>query len=771
MTRPVTTIQRARLLIKGVVQGVGFRPFIYQLAHDFSLNGWVLNSSKGVVIEVEGITEDVNGFIKEIEIKPPPLALIESLECEVLPPAGYESFIIKSSLQEDEKFLLISPDISICDDCLRELFDPKDGRYRYPFINCTNCGPRFTIIEDIPYDREKTTMKKFKMCERCQKEYDDPANRRFHAQPNACADCGPKLTLVRSRELGVGSEEINSDDLVKGTITLLKKGRIVAIKGLGGFHLACDAENDEAISRLRERKRRFGKPLAVMMSDIDTVKKFCFVNEKEEKLLLSYRRPIVLLKMFPSSTISDLVAPNNNYLGVMLPYTPLHYLILKESNMVLVMTSGNLSEEPIAFENDEAMERLGDIADYFLLHDRDVYSRYDDSVARVSDGKEVMIRRARGYAPLPIHLPFESKEILACGPELKNTFCLTKGKHAFISQHIGDMENQDTLEHFEQTLALYKRLFRIEPKIIAYDLHPEYLSTKFAKSLEGMKLIGVQHHHAHIVSCMVENGIEDKVIGVSFDGTGYGTDGTIWGGEFLVADWKSFERYAHLRYVPMPGGEGAIKKPYRMALGYLYSFFGGKIEELDIDFLKGLDEVELKNIRIQIEKDLNSPMTSSCGRFFDAVSALVGVCDVVDYEGQAAIELEMVAQADVDERYDFKLEENSRKTQLSSLIVDTKPIIMGVIDDLKIGLSNSEISAKFHNTVAAFVIAVCNKLREEKGINKVVLSGGVFQNLFLSNKLMRELRDKGFKVYFQRKVPCNDGGISLGQAVIANFSV
>jgi len=762
VTRPISIIQRARLLIKGIVQGVGFRPFIYQLAHDFSLNGWVLNSSRGVIIEAEGTTDDVNGFIKEIETKSPPLALIESIECEILPPAGYESFIIKSSLQEDKKFLLISPDISICDDCLRELFDSKDRRYRYPFINCTNCGPRFTIIEDIPYDREKTTMKKFKMCERCQKEYDDPANRRFHAQPNACADCGPSLELV-------GSERaiIKCKDPVMETIELLKEGHIVAIKGLGGFHLACDAQNDEAVSRLRERKRRFGKPLAVMMSDIDTVKKHCFVNEKEEKLLLSYRRPIVLLKMFPSSTISDLVAPNNTYLGAMLPYTPLHCLILKESNMVLVMTSGNLSEEPIAFENDEAMERLGDIADYFLLHDRGIYSRYDDSVARVSDGKEVMIRRARGYAPFPIHLPFELKPVLACGPELKNTFCLTKGKYAFVSQHIGDMENMETLEHFEETLALYKRLFRIEPEIVAYDLHPEHLSTKFAKSLKGVELVGVQHHHAHTVGCMVENGIEDKVIGVSFDGTGYGTDGTIWGGEFLIADWKGFERYAHLRYVPMPGGEMAIKKPYRMALGYLYNLFGSNFGDFNMGFLKGLDEIELRNIKVQLNKGLNSPTTSSCGRFFDAVSALIGLCDVVDYEGQAAIELEMTAKEGIDEGYDYSLE----KSQSSPLIVDTKPIIEGIIDDLKNGLSNSVISAKFHNTIAAFVIAVCDRAREEKGINKVVLSGGVFENLFLSNKLIQKLRNDDFEVYPQKKVPCNDGGISLGQAVIANFSV
>ncbi len=771
MARMVLPTQRARLLIKGVVQGVGFRPFIYQLAHNLSLNGWVLNSSKGVVVEVEGSSANIDDFIEAIKTKAPPLACIESLEYKLLPLVGYESFIIKSSLEEDEKFLLISPDISICDDCLQEMFEPKDRRYRYPFINCTNCGPRFTIIEDIPYDREKTTMKKFKMCECCRAEYENPASRRFHAQPNACADCGPKLTLVRSRELGVGSEKINSDDPIKETIELLREGYIVAIKGLGGFHLACDAENDEAVTTLRKRKRRHGKPLAVMVSDIDAVKKHCSVSEEEEKLLLTPQKPIVLLKKLSDPTISDSVAPNNDYLGVMLPYTPLHCLLLRESNMVLVMTSGNLSEEPIAFENEEAMHRLGNIADYFVLHDRDICSRYDDSVVRVLNGEEAMIRRARGYAPFPIYLPFESKPILACGPELKNTFCLTKEKYAFVSQHIGDMENLDTLEHFEETLALYKRMFRIEPEIIAHDLHPDYLSTKFAKSLENTKFVGVQHHHAHIVSCMVENGIEDKVIGVSFDGTGYGTDGTIWGGEFLVADWRGFERCAHLRYVPMPGGEGAIKKPYRMALGYLCSFFESEFEELDIDFLKRLDEIELKNIRIQIEKGLNSPMTSSCGRLFDAVSALMGIRDVVDYEGQAAIELEMVAQADVDEKYDFKLEEDSEKSQSPLLIVDTKPIIEGVIDDLKIGLSNSEISAKFHNTVAAFVIAVCNKLREEEGIDKVALSGGVFQNLLLSNKLMRELRYKSFEVYFQRKVPCNDGGISLGQAIIANFSV
>jgi hydrogenase maturation protein HypF len=810
---------RRHILVKGVVQGVGFRPFIYQLANQYKLAGWVLNSSEGVVIEAEGNLNKVEAFIQDIKLKAPPLAKIESIKAEDIVPDGSTKFEIRHSLSEAGKFILVSPDIATCDDCLRELFDPRDRRYRYPFINCTNCGPRFTIIEDIPYDRPKTTMKKFKMCPDCQREYDDPANRRFHAQPNACPVCGPSLELRANKNLlessgGRGQEaekslttlhpgvrtphseiedafpRLECTDPIKETIKLLKAGKIVAIKGLGGFHLACDAENEEVVERLRHRKHRYGKPLAIMLADIEAVREHCYLSQEEIKVLLSPQRPIVLLRRRERSTVAPSVAPVNNYLGVMLPYTPLHHLLLKESGMALVMTSGNLSEEPIAMENQEALIRLKEIADYFLLHNRDIYSRYDDSVVRVFEHNMIFIRRARSFAPYPIHLPFQAKQILATGPEQKNTFCLTKENYAFLSQHIGDMENFETLEHFKTTLQLYKRLFRIEPKIVAYDLHPEYLATKFAHELRGVELIGVQHHHAHIVSCLVEHNFKGPVIGVSFDGTGFGPDGTIWGGEFLIADWKNFQRVGHLRYVPMPGGELAIKRPYRMALGYLLSFYSENLADLSLELLARISSEETTLVKQQIAKGINSPLTSSCGRLFDAVASLVGVRDIVAYEGQAAIELEMIANERIRESYPFKIKSreevlasgsklmtkgklvsgNRRLKTNSSLIVDTEPIIQGVILDLQKGVDKSIIAGKFHQTVVNFISQACCRLREKTGIKTVALSGGVFQNMILAQKSKELLEKEGFTVLYQKQVPCNDGGISLGQVTVANFT-
>jgi len=761
--------KKFKIVVKGVVQGVGFRPFIYQLAHSHELKGWVLNSSRGVIIEVEGEDRQLEAFVKNIEAKAPPLAKVESVDVEELPLEGFKSFSIKHSLEEKEQFLLISPDISICDDCLKELFDPNDRRYRYPFINCTNCGPRFTIIKDIPYDRPKTTMKKFKMCPICQDEYDNPSNRRFHAQPNACPTCGPELQLIQMKE-GEGrrekGEEVKCQDPINETIKLLREGKIVAIKGLGGFHLACDAENEEAVQLLRKRKKRYGKPLAVMIHDIDQIKEHCEVTKDEEKFLMSPQRPIILLRRKPASNIAYSVAPDNKYLGVMIPYTPLHYVILKESKMVLVMTSGNISEEPIAMENDEAIRRLGHIVDYFLMHNRDIYSRYDDSVARVFRGELMMIRRARSFAPFPIHLPFNAKPILATGPELKNTFCLTKDNYAFISQHIGDMENLETEEHFKTTLELYKQLFRIEPEIVAYDLHPEYLSTKYAKSLKNVKFVGVQHHFAHIVSCMAENQVKDKVIGISFDGLGYGTDGNIWGSEILIADWKDFNRAAHFRYVPMPGGAAAIKKPYRMAFGYLYSFFGDSYENFKIEYLKNLDETEKNIMKKQIDNNINAPLTSSCGRLFDAVSSLCRIRDEVFYEGEAAIDLEMLADENNTESYPFQIKPASEEDEPA--IIDTQPIIESVITDLENKVPVSTIAARFHNTMVECIYQICKQIRETQGIEKVALGGGVFQNLYLLERTIDKLSEEGFHVYYHKKVPTNDGGISLGEAVVAN---
>jgi len=558
----------AKIKVWGVVQGVGFRPFVYRLAQEHNLKGWVRNTSGSVEIEVEGDKETLKAFLTNFKAKAPPRAHIEKIETAFYPPKGYTKFEIRQSLSQERKYQLVSPDIATCEDCKEEIFSPTDRRFHYPFTNCTNCGPRFTIIEDIPYDRPKTTMHEFKMCPECQKEYDDPLNRRFHAQPNACPKCGPSLELVD----GDGNL-VECSDIIKTASKLIKTGNILAIRGLGGFQLACDATNKQAVNLLRSRKRRPAKPLAVMITSIEEVRKHCIISNEEQELLQSPECPIVLLKWKrKSSNISPVVASNLKYLGVMLPYTPLHHLLLDEVGVPLVMTSGNLSEEPIAKDNDEALRRLRGIADYFLIHNRDIYARYDDSVYMVENGKSQAIRRARGYAPYPIFLPFKSKQILACGAELKNTFCLTKDKHAFLSQHIGDMENEETLEHYENTIELYKKLFRIEPEIIAYDMHPEYLSTKYALqagSEQKLSLIPVQHHHAHIVSCMVENGVEEPVIGIAFDGTGYGTDGTIWGGEFLLADWHNFQRIGHLEYVPLPGGAAAIKKPYRMALSYL----------------------------------------------------------------------------------------------------------------------------------------------------------------------------------------------------------
>ena len=748
-----------------MVQGVGFRPFVYRLAQQHNLKGWVRNTSGSVEIEVEGDEETLNKFLADLEAKAPPMAHIEKVEATFHPVKGYTDFEICQSLSQKGKYQLVSPDIATCEDCRREIFCPTDRRFRYPFTNCTNCGPRFTIIEDIPYDRPKTTMHKFEMCPECQQEYDDPLDRRFHAQPNACPECGPSLELVDGN-----GNSIECNDVIKTSGELLKAGKILALRGLGGFHLACDATNEEAINLLRSRKRRPSKPLAVMVATLEDIEEQCLASPEERKLLQSPQCPIVLLRWkHNSSSISPAIAPNIKYLGVMLPYTPLHHILLREVGLPLVMTSGNLSEEPIAKDNEEALRRLGGIADYFLLHNRDIFARYDDSVYIVEDKPQV-IRRARGYAPYPIFLPFKSKQILACGAELKNTFCLTKDEHAFLSQHIGDMENEETLEHFENTIELYKKLFRIEPEIMAYDMHPEYLSTKYALqagSERGLSLISVQHHHAHIVSCLVENEVEGPVIGVAFDGTGYGTDDTIWGGEFLLADWLSFQRVGHLEYVPLSGGEAAIKKPYRMALSYLYTLLGEGFSLEGLPFSK-LNPTELEIIRQQLRRGINCPLTSSAGRLFDAVSALVGVRKEIDYEAQAAIELEMLAPNEVGE-FDAKSYPFCIVEQQGMKVVKLGELISTIVQDVKNEVPVPIISLKFHNTMAQIILRMCKLIAEETGIAQVALSGGVFQNRLLLKLAITALQREGFSVLTHHLVPCNDGGISLGQAVIANF--
>ena len=757
----------ARICVRGVVQGVGFRPFVYQLATKYNLKGWVCNTSEDVKIEVEGETEAIEHFLLALREQAPPQASIEDITIQhpVATHKKYQDFKIHRSVAEAGKYQLISPDIATCNDCLREVFSPDNRRYRYPFTNCTNCGPRFTIIEDIPYDRPRTTMRRFQMCPECRREYDDPLNRRFHAQPNACPRCGPTLEL-----LDVDGSPVNVDDVITATSQLLREGKIIAIKGLGGFLLACDATNETAINLLRQRKMRPFKPLAIMVSSIEEAKKHCYVNQEEEKLLTSPHSPIVLMKWKAGSPVSPAVAPNLEFLGVMLAYTPLHHILLSETGLPLVMTSGNLSEEPIAKDNDEAVKRLSRIVDYFLTHNRDIYARYDDSVTMVERGTSQLIRRARGYAPYPIHLNFNSQQILGCGAELKNTFCLTREKYAFLSQHIGDLENMETLEHFTNTITLYKKLFRIEPDIIAYDLHPDYLATKYARALAtesaDSRLVPVQHHHAHIVSGMVDNGLESPVIGVALDGTGYGTDGNIWGGEFLVADFQGFTRMGHLEYLPLPGGALAIKKPFRTAIGYLLSLLGETALKLDLPFLKGVDSMEITIIQQQTEKKLNSPLTSSCGRLFDAVSALIGVRGEVEYEAQAAVELEMLAGNEATETgsYPFYVTEQDGLS-----LVQLQDLFSAIIHDLQGDTTQAIISARFHNTIARMIRELCQVISDKTGITRVVLSGGVFQNRLLLRKTVSLLEASGFEVFTHRQVPCNDAGISLGQAVIANF--
>jgi hydrogenase maturation protein HypF len=771
-------MERRHAHVTGVVQGVGFRPFVYTLAKRLALTGWVLNNSQGVDIEVEGPAADLDRFLAALRGEAPPLAHIESVAVTLVAPQGDAEFTIRES-QSLPGATLVSPDVCICDDCLRELFDPNDRRYLYPFINCTNCGPRFTIIQDVPYDRPMTTMRVFPMCDDCRREYRDPTNRRFHAQPNACWKCGPN---VRFQILNFKSQNSNEGrEAIEDARQWLANGKIVAVKGIGGFHLACDATADEAVAELRRRKGRVDKPFALMMPDAETVGQFCELNEHEQSLLTSRQRPIVLLRARPNTAISSLVAPGQNTLGVMLPYSPLHYLLLTTDRRpqtaipntrylpALVMTSGNYSEEPIATLNDEALERLATLADAFLLHNRDIHARCDDSVTQVFSGAELPLRRSRGYAPYPVKLAMELRPTLACGGELKNTFCLANGRHAFLSPHIGDLENYETLASYEAMIEHLKRLFRVEPEIIAYDLHPNYLSTQYALKVASRKSQGtsvifdlrpVQHHHAHIAACMAENGVSGPVIGAALDGTGYGADGRIWGGEFLVADFADFTRAFHLEYLPLPGSEAAIRKPWRIAVGY------AEVLGLDIaglPFLKNVNDEELRICRQQASKGLNAPLTSSMGRLFDCVAALANVRGEVTYEGQAAMELEQLSivnsQLSIGQGYLFGLRDGE---------ITVKSLLAEVIDDVRRGVAAGEIGAKFHHTIAEMILVVCQRISEQTGLREVALSGGVFQNVTLLGLTVPLLRDAGLMVYTHSLVPPNDGGIALGQAVVAN---
>jgi len=743
-----------RLNVNGSVQGVGCRPFVYQLARRYGLKGEVSNTASGVSIHVEGAADALDGFARELSEKGPPLSLVTEMRVEAETLRHFRDFSIAESRGDAAMETLISPDVSVCADCLRELFDPRDRRYRYPFINCTNCGPRYTIIDDIPYDRPHTSMKHFAMCGDCLAEYRDPMNRRFHAQPNACPVCGPRVSLF-TRE----GAAIDAADPIAAAAEALRSGRIAAVKGLGGFHLAADARNPEAVARLRERKRREEKPFALMSMDLGRIRDYAWVGPEEEALLTSPQRPIVLLRKRLPEVLAPEVAPGNRFLGVMLPYTPLHYLLLSMDFTALVMTSGNLSEEPIAIENADAFKRLSDLADVFLVHDRDIYLRSDDSILRRAAGETRLIRRSRGYVPRPVFLKDRFPPVLAVGAELKNTVCLIRGDRAFLSQHIGDLENPATLDFFEQTIGHMKRILEIEPEIIAHDLHPDYLSTRWAES-QAASRVAVQHHHAHIVSCLAENRVDGPVIGLSFDGTGYGPDGTIWGGEVLLAEARGFRRLAHLATVPMPGAASAVREPWRMALAYLWAAFGEAAWGLHTDILRRIPREKTSAIAEMIRTGLNSPRTSSLGRLFDGVAALVGLGDRVSFEGQAAMALEMASAESPHPAYPVDWSPGSQAIPVS-------PIIRGVVGDLDRGIPAAVIGSRFHRTLIELFTGIADGLRKETGVGRAALSGGVFQNTLLLAGLKQGLEAIGFQVFTHRQVPANDGGISLGQAVSA----
>jgi hydrogenase maturation protein HypF len=781
--------------IQGIVQGVGFRPFVYNLASELKITGFVSNTSEGVIITAEG--ENLSRFIERIRQEAPPLSRIMKMEIGPAETGGFTEFLILQS-SEAGSFTLISPDISTCDACCEELFDRSDRRYLYPFINCTNCGPRYSITKAVPYDRKNTTMQGFALCEQCLSEYHTPRDRRFHAQPNACPVCGPAVTLLDSSGKDIGSAEP-----IKEAINLLKKGKIVAVKGLGGFHIACDALNAEAVARLRTEKRKNNKPFALMAPDMESIRKYSYVSQEEEELLLSPQRPVVLLEKKQPASLPGMIAPKNQYLGFMLPYTPLHHLLFHypltdHSSPIthhcfdaLVMTSGNLSEEPIIISNEEAAEKLSGIVDAFLVHNRDIFMRVDDSVMRVrgkaagvrrSEGSKLIagatalplvpnaipyfLRRSRGYAPEPIPLMTDGPDLLGCGADMKNTFALLRGNYAIVSQHMGDMENYETVRFFEETLENLKAVYRAEPVAVVHDLHPGYFSANWALSYgekQNLRTIAIQHHYAHIGSVMAEHGLTNKVIGVAFDGNGYGPDGTLWGGEFLVADTRGFKRAGHLKQVPLPGGEQSVKEPWRMALSYLKDAFGSDLMQFlePTGFIGKYGKKKISDILQIADKRHFSPLSSGAGRLFDAVSALIGICDLNTFEGEASIALESSSISGIDEEYpvDIHLDDH--------IEIDFAHTLINIVSDLSRNVDRGIISAKFHNTVAMTIIRVVLKLSLMNNIQSVALSGGVFQNLYLFEKAATGLRSEGLTVYANEKVPCNDAGISLGQVFLA----
>ncbi len=776
---------RNQIVVTGTVQGVGFRPFIARTATTLGLAGFVTNTPEGVQIEVQGPPERLEAFLEALRQSPPPLARIQSIESKSIAILDEASFVIAPSRSGAGTTTMISPDIAPCAACAAELLDPQDRRHRYPFINCTDCGPRYSIIQGLPYDRPQTTMKPFAMCEACATEYADPTDRRFHAQPDACETCGPKISFVVSQDRGL----VVSHDPLHDTIAALDEGAIVAIKGVGGFHLACDAQSDAAVCELRRRKRRDEKPFALMVKDLDAARAICHVDETEAQLLTSPERPIVLLRKRDAIPVAQSVAPGNQRLGVMLPSSPLHHLLFHGSRVtsyesrIFVMTSANISDEPIVHTNDEACSKLADIADAFLMHDRDIHVRIDDSIARTMNGRALLMRRARGFVPAPIRMKRPMPPILATGADLKGAICVTRGHNAILSQHLGDLQNAEAHRGFEETVEHLTTLFAVRPEIIACDLHPDYFSTRFAetisRSLDLTKprdhettISRVQHHHAHIASCMAENDLPNEpVIGIALDGTGFGTDGTIWGGELLIADYEGFTRAARFKPVPMPGGDAAAREPWRMALAYLRTTDHGPWTK-NQNLFPSVPREKIDLVRQVLEKRINCPMTSSCGRLFDAIAALIGLRTVNTFEGQAAMELEQIAADHCDEAYPYTIETRDSRHETRDhppLQIGFERMIEQIVNDAVAGISPSIISARFHNTLIETISDACRRIRSRFTVHgsRVCLSGGCFQNACLAEGLKKKLVDQGFTVYTHALVPPNDGGIALGQTIVA----
>ncbi|MFA9399243.1 MAG: carbamoyltransferase HypF [Clostridiaceae bacterium] len=745
-------IKRYFIKVEGIVQGVGFRPFVYNLALKNSLTGWVNNNSQGVFIDLEGKDKNLSNFIYKLKNSPPPLSKIDHITKKEMELKNYKNFEILKSEENKNKITLISPDIATCKDCLDDIDDPKNRRHNYSFTNCTNCGPRFSIIKSIPYDRDKTTMKKFSMCTNCNKEYTDPTNRRFHAQPNACSLCGPHLFVLDSKKNIISDEDSISLDFTRKK---LKDGYIFAIKGLGGFNLACTPYEFNVIEKLRTRKNRKDKPFAVMAKDIETAKKYCLISEKEESILTGIRKPIVILKRNIGYNLPENLAPNQNTLGVMLPYTPLHHLLFKDGINLLIMTSANLNSIPLEYENESCYANLHKIADYFLMHNRDIHVPIDDSVVRVIDNKIRLIRRARGYVPLPINEP-NLNSILALGGNMKNTFAISKQDYIFLSQHNGNLENIETTNHYLNNIDHFKNIFLFQPDYVALDKHPLYESTKYGETL-NIKKIKIQHHHAHIVSCLAENNINNKVIGICFDGTGYGDDHKIWGGEFLICHRSQYTRVSHLGYICLQGGDKAVQEPYRVAISYILNAYS---QAESIEIIKRLYKEKGLIISNLIKSKINCIETSSMGRFFDAASSIIGIRNTISYEGQASIEMESIINNNIKSSYSYEIDEN--------LIIITKETIKDLILDKLNNISKDIMATKFHNTIINITIDVAKRLRELYEINEIALSGGVFQNAYLLENLIHEFQALDFIVYTQSEIPSNDGGLSLGQLVAAN---